>query len=92
MKFNPLTNKVYTDRYQFIKKLHCPYKMQWNDMEGNKSSHRHCSMCENTVINTDQIEDQKLLSIVRKNPKCCLKIDLNQDNITIISKGSIKKS
>ncbi len=91
MKFDPLTKEVYTDQYQFIKKLNCPYKMQWNNLEGHKSSNKQCSICESVIINTDKIEDAKLLNMVRKNPECCLKINLNQDNIRIISKGLIQE-
>jgi hypothetical protein len=91
MKYDPLTKKLYTDRYNIIKKLNCPYKMQWNNLLGHKSPNKQCSICDSLIINTDKIEDEKLLNMVREKPESCLKINLNQDNIRIISKGLIQE-
>lgn len=32
VKFNPITKKIYTDNGDLIKKLYCPYIMQWGDL------------------------------------------------------------
>jgi hypothetical protein len=85
MKFNPFTKDIYTDKDIFIKKLSCPYKMTWESLETLNSTVRKCTKCDHFILNTEGITDDDLLKIVRQNPETCLKIDLYQHNIKIIS-------
>lgn len=87
MKFNPLTKDVFTDKDVFIKKLNCPFKMKWANLEATSTSNRKCTNCNSIIIDTAVLTDDDLLEMVRKNPGTCLKIDLNQHNIKIISNG-----
>ena len=43
----------------------------------------------NLIIDTESLTDESLIHIVRQNPKTCLKIDLNQHNLKIISNGAV---
>ena len=67
--------------------MHCPYKISWDNLENTNSTSRNCIICENKIIDTENIEDNELLNIVGQNPDICLKIDLNQNNLKIISNG-----
>lgn len=88
MKFNPITKEVYTDKGEFIKKLSCPFRMNWNDLEkGHNSVSRKCSNCDHSIVDTEVLSDNELLKMVKQDPETCLKIDLNQNNIKIISNG-----
>jgi hypothetical protein len=87
MKFNPLTKDIYTDKDEFVKTLNCPYKISWDKLETTNSTLRKCTICNHSIIDTESITDDDLLKIVTQNPDTCLKIDLNQFNIKIISNG-----
>ncbi len=87
MKFDPLTKKVYTDKDEFVKAMNCPYKMSWDQLEVTNSSFRKCSNCDHLIVDTEGLSDDQLLKIVRQKPETCLKIDLNQQNVKIISNG-----
>jgi hypothetical protein len=87
MKFNPITKEVYTDKDEFVKQLSCPYKMNWNDLEVTKSALRKCSKCDHFIINTEYLTDTEILSIVTQNRDTCLRVDLNQNNVYIITNG-----
>jgi hypothetical protein len=46
---------------------------------------RKCTNCNHLIVDTERLSDEDLLKIVRQNPDTCLKIDLNQDNLKIVS-------
>lgn len=91
MKFNPLTRELYTDKDELVKTLYCPFKMGWEDFESVSSNIRKCVTCDNEIVDTENLGDDTLLKIVRQNPNICLKVDLNQKNVNIISNGSIEQ-
>lgn len=85
MKFDPIRNEVYTDNDVFVKKLYCPYKMNWDKLERSNSTNRKCSNCDNVIVDTMHLSDDDILKMVKQNPESCLKIDLNQSNMEVIS-------
>jgi len=87
MKFDPITKEIYTDKDEFVKKMNCPYKMNWDHLETTNSALRKCVICDHLIVDTKVLTDEDLLEMVRQNPDTCLKIDLNQQNIKIISNG-----
>lgn len=91
MKFNPITKEVYTDKDQFVKKLNCPFKMKWDDLEQTNSTFRKCSNCESLIINTKYYTDNELLEIIKQKPNTCFKVDLNQHNVKLISNGILEQ-
>ena len=82
MKFNPFTNNLYTDKGEFIKKLTCPFRMNWSELHPIKEGVRNCNQCNHSIIDTAILKDYELLEMVRTNPNTCLKVDLNQNNLT----------
>jgi hypothetical protein len=91
MKFNPITKDIYTDNDEFVKKMNCPYKMSWDNLEAANSTMRKCANCDHLIVDTEGITDDDLLKIITQNPDTCLKIDLNQHNIKIISNGILEQ-
>lgn len=86
MKFNPLTQTLYTNDGQRIKKMHCPYpSLKWSELstiEGKMD--KVCSLCESRIVETKEYSDEALLKHLQEAPDTCLKIDLNQENIRIV--------
>lgn len=91
MKFDPLKRELYTDKGEFIKRMHCPYKVKWSDLEASGAAVRECGNCRHSVMDTEYLSDDELLSIVGRNPDTCLKVDLNQHNIKLIANGSVEQ-
>ncbi|MFK7031907.1 hypothetical protein [Flavobacterium oreochromis] len=87
MKFNPLTKEIYTDNDEFVKTMNCPYKMNWDNLEITNSTMRKCTNCNHLIVDTKVFSDDEILKMVKKNPTTCLKIDLNQQNVKIITNG-----
>ena len=91
MKFDPISKDIYTDKDEFVKRMNCPYKMSWDKLEATNSTLRKCSNCNNLILDTEFLTDNELLKIVRQNPDTCIKIDLNQENINLISNGILEQ-
>jgi hypothetical protein len=91
MKFNPLTKEIYTDKGEFVKTMNCPYKMSWDNLETTIINMRKCANCDHLIVDTEVLTDDELLKMVRQNPDICLKIDLNQQNIKIVTNGVLGK-
>ncbi|MCE2789754.1 MAG: hypothetical protein LW630_07570 [Saprospiraceae bacterium] len=89
MKFNPLNMHLYTDDGTLIKKMHCPYKMQWEDLEESGAPDRKCTRCNHSIVDTALLTDQALLDMMQDNPDTCLKIDLLQSNLKIQYNGTM---
>ena len=86
MKFNPLTNTLYTDENKLIKKMYCPYSsLRWSDLSSiDGSMDRFCEICESSVLETKEFTDEALLKLLQEKPETCLKVDFNQKNIRIV--------
>lgn len=92
MKFNPITNKLFSNNGRFIKQLHCPYKVEWDTLEGNsENSNRSCGICEREIIDTNHLNDSEILSFILNNPNTCLKLNFNQVNLEIVYKDVLEK-
>ena len=61
MKFNPITKEVYTDNDEFVKKMNCPYKINWDRLERTNSAERKCSNCEHLIVDTEILSIMNLL-------------------------------
>ena len=91
MIFNTITNQLFTDEMLFIKKLECPFKIKWEELEiTTKEGVRNCNQCVHEIVDTRFLSDEKILSIIMQNPKACFKINLRQRNLRVVKneKGS----
>jgi len=85
MKFNPIKKEIYTDNEEFVKKLNCPHRVNRNNLEQLDKNLHKCSNCDHIIFDTKFMSDSELIKIIRIEPKTCLKIELNQSNVKIIS-------
>ena len=91
MMFDPITKDIYTDKGEFVKRMNCPYRLSWDNLEATNSTMRRCSNCDHLIVDTEVLTDDDLLKMVRRNPDTCLKIDLNQLNLKIVSNGILEQ-
>jgi hypothetical protein len=85
MKFNPITQDLYTDDGVFLKKLNCKFDVTWEHMEPIEKSARNCANCKHSVYNTENFSDSDLIDLFHQSPQACLRLDLNQTNVRIIN-------
>jgi uncharacterized protein YegJ (DUF2314 family) len=86
VKFNLVTNQLFTDEGQLIKQLECPLKIDWNSLEkvSNAQGIRSCLHCDHLVIDTINYTDNELYELLQKDPGACIKVSLNQPNMSFI--------
>jgi len=86
MQFNPVTKSLYTDKGEFIKKMHCPHNVTWETLVGDKSENlRHCNKCGNKIYDAVYLTDDEALDMARLNPTVCFKLDEKQLNLQKVS-------
>ena len=90
MLFNPSTKQLFTNQGDLIKTLHCPRGAKLSDMRHTDSTHSMCNLCEGNIINTKNLNDKDVLSIISKDASTCLKLELNDPNIRIINHNAYK--
>jgi hypothetical protein len=84
MKYNPITQELYTEAGTFLKRLHCPLAKQWEQLDiTSPAMAKTCTTCNKAVYETSLLNDADLQGMLQKAPETCLKIDLNQQNLTI---------
>lgn len=83
MKYNPLTNELFTDDGRLLKKLHCPFVQQWEAMTEAIPAYKICDRCSKAVHDTALLNEDKVQQLINNNAHACFKVDLNQDNLTI---------
>ena len=84
MVFNPITQQLFTNKGQLIKHLHCPLNMQWSELHPRENSReKRCEHCSRTIIKTDALSDEALLSLVTKDPQTCVQLEFEQENVLI---------
>ena len=91
MKFNPIKKEIYSDNGQLIKKLNCPYKIKWENLELTNTGARRCENCDHMILDTELLNENEIIKLVKDNPYTCLKIGLNQQNVKIISNGILEQ-
>ncbi len=86
MKFDPVSNQLFTNDGQFVKELRCHLGLNWNDLDPVEGTglHRSCSKCQHPVLDTALLTDLDLLNRVRSAPDTCLMVDLDQTNLIIV--------
>jgi hypothetical protein len=84
MKFDPVSKRLYTNDNVFLKQLHCPYRMSWENLQPKSDERlRLCEVCERRIIDTIELNDEEVLTLVTKDPASCLRVSLNQENLRV---------
>ena len=75
MKIKIKTKELFTDNGQFIKKMNCPIKAAWDDMERTTNAfERQCKGCNKMVTDTEYLSDDEILYIIKKNANTCFRV------------------
>ena len=84
MLFKPTTQELFANDGRLIKRLSCPFKLDWNKLKPTDDpAARSCEICQHQVTDTALRTEEELLALVKDNPHACLKVDLNQDNLIV---------
>jgi hypothetical protein len=75
MKYKVDTKELYTDKGEFVKKLECEKKADWeNMMPGKNDLERICTHCNKSVMDVEFLSDDEILFFVKKRPETCIKV------------------
>jgi len=86
MKFNPISKNLYTDEGAFIKRLHCPYGIGWNQLSTSENGNgRACSLCKKSVEDTSYMTDNMALTCGKDFPDTCFRVNIESDNVTVVT-------
>ena len=84
MRYNPITQELCTDTGTILKQLHCPSAKKWEQLDPTSSAQaKTCSTCNRAVYDTSNLKDSEVQTMLNAAPETCLKLDLNQPNLTI---------
>jgi hypothetical protein len=84
MRYNPLTQELYTNTNILLKKLHCPLAKKWEHLANTSiAMAKTCSACNRAVYDTSKLSDSEVQAMLNEAPETCLKVDLEQSNLTI---------
>lgn len=75
----PLTirdRKIYTGSGDLLKEISCPRRMAKRDLDEGLGDNYHCAHCDENVLNTDQMTESELVTILKEKPDTCLFINL----------------
>ena len=86
MKLNPITQELFTDEGELIKRLHCPHNLRWDEMitDEGRAKNNICTNCDHEIIDPSGYSDSKLLELVRWKEKCCIALDLHRGDVKVI--------
>jgi hypothetical protein len=83
MRYNPITQELYTDTGTFLKQLQCPLAKKWEQLDPTSSAQAKTgSTCNQAVYDTLILTDSEQ-AMLNRAPETCLKLNLNQPNLTI---------
>jgi len=84
MIFNPITKQLLTRERELLKKLDCPFSINWDSLKTTDSAKiRLCDLCNKQIIDSSSISTEALIEKIKLNPDICLKVDLEQTNIRV---------
>ena len=77
MKYNNVTKELYTDNGILLKKMECPQIIDWDNLEKGKNDlEKFCNYCKKSVLNTDYLNDEEVLMVIRHDRDKCLKVNV----------------
>jgi hypothetical protein len=91
MIFHSDTMELYTSNGDLLKKLHCPFDFNWDELEVTSSTYRNCQVCKIHVVDTAYHNEDSLAELLKNNPNSCLRISLDQENIIIVNNDLEKR-
>ena len=60
----------------WLKSINCPKLAQKKDLITHSDRNYTCSLCEETIYNTDHMTKKAIVGLLKKNPDACLSINL----------------
>ncbi|APO87927.1 hypothetical protein A9199_13705 [Donghicola sp. JL3646] len=77
MSLKIVDDDIYDQDGNWLKKIECPKSAQLKDMQSLSSTMSKCSLCDHVVHNTDFMSESDIMTLLRRDPKACLKISVS---------------
>ena len=66
--------KIYTENNIFLKHIKCPKNVSLVDLKDEGNNTFFCDNCNKNVLDTNNISENELIKLLKKNKDICLKI------------------
>ena len=77
MKYNNDTKELFTDNGILLNKMEFPEIIDWDNLEKGKNDlEKFCNNYKKSVLNTDYLNGQEVLMIIRHDRDKCLKVNV----------------
>lgn len=97
MIFDPVTGGLWASDGTFIKRLHCPKGLRWDEL-GRSSQHpagslvaaversRDCSHCQSKVTSLEGLSDGEAVALLEEQPEACVYLRGDWQNVTVLGR------
>jgi len=75
MPIRILNETLYASDGTKLKTLSCPKQVKGSKLQKRNDDHFLCGHCERSIVNTDILEEDELIAILRENPDTCVYIN-----------------
>jgi len=86
MIYEPKTGALYADDGEYLKTVHCPMALRVNDLASlpTGSPDRYCHECKTDIHCIDDVADDGMREMLRKDPNLCVFATAKAKNIVIL--------
>ena len=80
MNYDPLTQTLTTSSGRLIKKMHCPYRLDKDELDTGL----RCRQCHRTLMDAHSLPEETLANLLEQEPDTCLVLDIDHPQLRII--------
>lgn len=78
MLFDLRRSMLMTSSGADIKKIECPIRMSWNQLQHDHEQGPYCSTCDRAIVDCSLLNENEIVARVRANPGCCLAVPMDR--------------
>lgn len=84
--YDEKSSSLYSPDGEFIKKIHCPKAVRWNQLlkDSQEDRSRGCNQCNQRIINLDSITTEEALEILESQPNTCVYASSSSANVIFL--------
>ncbi len=78
-------DNLYSEDGTWLKKIECPKDVQSKALQRSSERTLSCKECSHVVYDTDQMSEEDVVALLKRQPNACIKIHLRNPIFKIIS-------
>jgi len=69
-------NRLFDDEGNHIKTISCPKDVKLGGLEKIADGTLQCKRCHKSIVDTDYLTEEKIISLLKNDPEACIKINI----------------